>query len=266
MSSSSSAVSASPVLGQCRHCGRWGGSAQPQAPAQPKRGCFPGMVTRSPRCVWLQTERGPEPGAVFVPAVAQATRGQPGSEPCGWPRRTEGRTDGRTDGTGGGASVRRGLYCGVAARRRSILWFGLPGGGGSPRGCRAGGAGTFGGGLGPHPGSCAGQRDPRRAASQRGDGKAAAPGVGGAGRGPAGAEVGTAEVPAGHRAEQRCRAGGDARRTDAALGRSPAARPSHPTSRQRGAGPGAASRALRPCPEADVTEGGGRPYFFTLAS
>lgn len=90
--------------------------------------------------------------------------------------------------------------------------------------------------------------------------------VGGAGRGPAGAEVGTAEVPAGHRAEQRCRAGGDARRTDAALGRSPAARPSHPTSRQRGAGPGAASRALRPCPEADVTEGGGRPYFFTLAS
>lgn len=97
MSSSSSAVSASPVLGQCRHCGRWGGSAQPQAPAQPKRGCFPGMVTRSPRCVWLQTERGPEPGAVFVPAVAQATRGQPGSEPCGWPRRTEGRTDGRTE-------------------------------------------------------------------------------------------------------------------------------------------------------------------------
>lgn len=42
------------------------------------------------------------------------------------------------------------------------------------------------------------------------------------------------------------------------LRRSPAARPSHPTSRQRGAGPGAASQALRPCPEADVTEGGGR--------
>lgn len=56
----------------------------------------------------------------------------------------EGQRDGQTDGTRGGASVRRGLYCGVTARGCGILWFRLLGGSGSPRGCRAGGSGTFG--------------------------------------------------------------------------------------------------------------------------
>lgn len=197
--------------------------------------------------------------------LRQLGASQEASPAAGQDGQRDGRTDGRTEPEAGrqcGGGFIAGWQRGAAASFGS----GSLGAVGAHVGAELGARGPLVSVWDPIPGAAPGSGTRGGRHPSGATGRLRRQGRGGAGRGPAGAEVGTAEVPAGHRAEQRCRAGGDARRTDAALGRSPAARPSHPTSRQRGAGPGAASRALRPCPEADVTEGGGRPYFFTLAS
>lgn len=135
---------------------------------------FPGIVTRS-SCVWLQTEREWEPGArVCVPAVAQATRGQPGAA-----KTLGGRGQAPAQlpwaGVARGAPAARSMnttraqrQCGrgllqsrVTAWVCSILWFGLHEGSGRPQGL---GSETFADGQatpnspGVHPG--AGPGDP----------------------------------------------------------------------------------------------------------
>ena len=111
---------------------------------------FPGIVTRS-SCVWLQTEQKREPGAcVCVPAVAQATRGQPGAAKTtggrgrahgtaalGWHGQPSLPPPGWVSGQRGShcsvplnttrprASVRTGFYCRARLQRGSAASFGL---------------------------------------------------------------------------------------------------------------------------------------------
>lgn len=107
---------------------------------------FPGIVTRS-SCVWLQTEQEREPGAhVCVPAVAQATwgqpeaakttngqgrahgtaalgrHGQPSLPPSGWVSGQRGsHCSVPLNTTRLGASVRMGFYC-SAGLQHPLVW------------------------------------------------------------------------------------------------------------------------------------------------
>lgn len=227
-------------------------------------------------CLCLQLLRQLGASQESSPGASQATRQQQAG------RRTDRWTDGLSPNTTRAeASVRRGLYCRAGSQRGAAapLGSGFLKAVGAHMGENLGtwgplvvagehGAGCGPGPLGqPHPRSspaapghehpCGGEGK-RRLWCQRGGRQVPSRAAGlGTGCGPrwdwqggcpgAGAEVGKVSVPAGHPEEQRSSRGRGvtAQGTDVALGQSPATSQSHPTSRQPGAGPSAASRAPR---------------------